>query len=420
MNRYRAVLSLLVLIAAPLHGQQAGGPPSSTAPDEKAVVVLRSQAQTSRQGPAENFTGSVRVDQAFQANTPGRVSGARVTFEPGARTAWHSHPLGQTLIVTSGVGRVQRWGDPVDEIRPGDLVWTPPGQKHWHGASPTGAMTHIAIGERLDGKSVDWMEKVTDEQYVAPVRPAPAAGDPDPSGHQPPPSSQQPTTAGASSALQKKLAPGLAALTDEVLFGDVWKRPELSPRDRSLVVISVLIATGKPAQLTGHLGRALNNGVQPSEASGVLAHLAIYCGWPSAVSALDVYDEVYTARKVDTAALRSLGPRPPAPASDAARARAVAEELGATAPKFVELTNRVVFEDLWRRPDLTPRDRSLVTIAALAAMGDAEQLDLYLRRGLESGLTRDQITEALTHLGFYAGWGKATTAMTAVTRSLGK
>ena len=237
---------------------------------------------------------------------------------------------------------------------------------------------------------------------------------------QPSTSSQQPTTGGSSGALQQKLAPGLAALTDDVLYGDVWQRPQLAPRDRSLVVITVLIATGKTAQLTGHLGRALNNGVLPSEASGVLGHLAIYCGWPSAVSALDVYDQVYTARKVDTAALRALGPRLAAPASDAARAKTVAEELGAIAPKFVELTHKLGFEDLWRRPDLSLRDRSLVTIAALAAMGDDDQLDLYLRLGVEAGLTRDQITEALTHLGFYAGWSKAAKAMTAVTRSLGK
>jgi 4-carboxymuconolactone decarboxylase len=209
-------------------------------------------------------------------------------------------------------------------------------------------------------------------------------------------------------------------LTDDVLFGDVWRRPELSPSDRSLVTISVLIATGKPAQLTGHLGRALDNGVQPSEASGLLAHLAIYCGWPSAVSALEIYDQVYTARKVDTAALRGVGPRHPASASGAARAKAVSDQLGAVAPKFVQLTNDVVFDDLWRRSDLSLRDRSLVTIAALAAMGDDDQLDVYLRRAVESGLTRMQITEALTHLGFYAGWAKATNAMTAVTRTLGK
>ena len=234
------------------------------------------------------------------------------------------------------------------------------------------------------------------------------------------PASQSQGSGRPSGAVQQRIAPGLATLTDEVLFGDVWRRPELSPRDRSLVTISILIATGKPAQLAGHLGRALDNGVRPSEASGLLAHLAVYCGWPSAVSALDVYDQVYTARNLDTAALRSAGPLLSAPPSNAARARALNDELAAVAPKFVELTNGVVFDDLWRRPDLPLRDRSLVTIAVLAAMGDDDQLDLYLHRGIESGLTRAQITEALTHLGFYAGWPKATKAMSAVTRSLGK
>ena len=212
----------------------------------------------------------------------------------------------------------------------------------------------------------------------------------------------------------------MAALTDDVLYGDVWRRPDLSPRDRSLVTITVLIATGKTAPLAGHLGRALDNGVQPTEASGLLAHLAIYCGWPSAVAALDAYEQVYTARKVDTKVLRAAGPRLPAHASDAARANAVAEALGAVAPKFVQLTNEVVFDDLWRRPDLSVRDRSLVTIAALAAIGDDDQLDAYVRRGLDSGLTRTQIAEALTHLGFYAGWSKATKAMTAITTSFGR
>ena len=232
--------------------------------------------------------------------------------------------------------------------------------------------------------------------------------------------SQPPGGGRPSGPVQQRIAPGLAALTDDVLFGDVWTRPDLSPRDRSLVTISVLIATGKPAQLTGHLGRALTNGVQPSEASGVLAHLAIYCGWPSAVSALEVYDQVYTARKIDTGALRAMGPRLPASGADEARAKAVSGELGAVAPKFVQLTNEVVFDDLWRRSDLSVRDRSLVTIAALAAMGDDDQLDVYLRRAIESGLTRAQIAEALTHLGFYAGWPKATKAMTVFARTLGK
>ena len=119
----------------------------------------------SRQGPAEYFTGAVRVEQPFKAEDPGRVEGACVTFEPGARTAWHAHPLGQTLVVTAGLGWAQREGGPVEEIRPGDVVWFAAGEKHWHGATPATAVTHLAIVENLDGKNTDWMEKVSDEQY---------------------------------------------------------------------------------------------------------------------------------------------------------------------------------------------------------------------------------------------------------------
>ncbi|HVI89399.1 MAG TPA: cupin domain-containing protein [Dongiaceae bacterium] len=129
------------------------------------MAVSRLGSQPSSAGPEQNFTGSVMVDSRFQATAPARVGGGIVSFSPGARTAWHTHPLGQTLIVTSGVGRVQKWGDAVQEIRPGDVVWIPPGVKHWHGASPTVGMSHIAIAESLDGKSVDWMEKVSKEQY---------------------------------------------------------------------------------------------------------------------------------------------------------------------------------------------------------------------------------------------------------------
>ena len=127
--------------------------------------IKRVGSQPSTKGNQEWFSGTVRVDPLFQAPSPARVSAGKVTFEPGARTAWHTHPLGQTLIVTEGAGRVQRDGGAIEEIRPGDIVWIPPNEKHWHGASPTTAMTHIAVHESLDGKAVDWMEKVTDEQY---------------------------------------------------------------------------------------------------------------------------------------------------------------------------------------------------------------------------------------------------------------
>jgi quercetin dioxygenase-like cupin family protein len=129
------------------------------------MEIKRIGSQPSVRGPSECFTGTVRIDPLFQAPDPALVQGASVTFEVGARTAWHTHPLGQTLIVTAGCGWVQREGGPIEEIRPGDVVWFPPGEKHWHGATPTTVVTHIAIQERLDGKVVNWMEKVSDEQY---------------------------------------------------------------------------------------------------------------------------------------------------------------------------------------------------------------------------------------------------------------
>src|SRR5471030_1007735 len=129
------------------------------------MEIRRSGSQPSGRGPADWFTGAVRVDPLFPVAPPARAAGNAVTFEPGARTAWHTHPLGQTLIVIAGFGRVQREGGPIEEIRPGDVVWFPAGEKHWHGASSTTAMTHIATQEQLDGKVVDWMEKVSDEQY---------------------------------------------------------------------------------------------------------------------------------------------------------------------------------------------------------------------------------------------------------------
>ena len=223
----------------------------------------------------------MRVDPLFQANAPARASGSLVTFEPGARTAWHTHPLGQILIVTAGVGRVQRWGDPIEDIRQGDVVWIPPGQKHWHGAAPDSSMAHIAISESLDGKSVEWMEKVSDAQYSAPIR-AEGACDAG-SGAQPRPSQRA----------IGDFAPKLAELTDNVLYGDVWERPELSKRDRSLVTVAALIAMNRPEQLRSHLVKARENGVKQEELIETITHLAFYAGWPNAVTAIAVAKEVF-------------------------------------------------------------------------------------------------------------------------------
>jgi quercetin dioxygenase-like cupin family protein len=138
-----------------------------TSERNETIDIKRNGSQPTRYGPTNAFTGTVRIDSPFEAPDPARVGGASVTFEPGARTAWHSHPLGQTLIVTTGQVRVQCWGEPIQEIRAGDVIWFGPGEKHWHGATPTTAMTHIALAERLDGKTTDWMEPVSDEQYQA-------------------------------------------------------------------------------------------------------------------------------------------------------------------------------------------------------------------------------------------------------------
>jgi quercetin dioxygenase-like cupin family protein len=162
-------LSLLALTSA--QATREGITPSSSAPvtaqgnQPQKITITRSGARSSSKGPEANFTGNVRVETLFPANTPARAAGARVTFEPGARSAWHTHPLGQILIVTSGIGWVQQEGGEKQEIKPGDVVWTPPGVKHWHGATATDRMTHFAIQEALDGKVVEWMEKVSDEQY---------------------------------------------------------------------------------------------------------------------------------------------------------------------------------------------------------------------------------------------------------------
>lgn len=253
----------------------------------QTITIARSGSQPSRPGPAENFTGSVRVDSPFQASDPARASGALVTFEPGARSAWHSHPLGQTLIVTAGIGRVQQWGAPIDEIRQGDVVWIPPNQKHWHGASPNSSMAHIAIVEQLDGKSTDWMEKVSDAQYGASVRglESPSAAPASSAA-----ASAQPTRA---QQLIGDFSPKLADLTDRVLFGEVWARPQLSKRDRSLVTVSALIAMNRPDQLRSHLTIARENGVTQDELIEAITHLAFYSGWPNAMTAVSVAKEVF-------------------------------------------------------------------------------------------------------------------------------
>ncbi len=259
--------TMLILMPGPLLAQAATGGPASP---ESTINISRQGSRSPVEGAPENFTGSVKVDFLFASTESTRASGAYVTFSPGARTAWHTHPLGQTLVVTAGVGRVQCWGRPVEEIRPGDVVRIPPGVKHWHGAAPDSSMTHLAVQERQEGKTGEWFEKVSDEQYLRAVEPV---------------ASRSETTAPPSRAQQLfgDIAPKLAELTDGVLFGDVWARPGLSPRDRSLATVSALIAMNRPDQLRSHLVLARQNGVTQDEVVETITHLAFYAGWPSAI-----------------------------------------------------------------------------------------------------------------------------------------
>lgn len=277
-------LILLALSLPSLVMAQSGQNKEATSNNTPSIKVVRNSSQPPQMREVENFTGFVGVEMFMDTTAPSPLTAARVTFAPGARTAWHSHPLGQTLIVTAGAGWVQQEGGEKQEVRVGDVVWTPPGVKHWHGATITDRLTHIALTEQQpDGKRVEWMEKVSDAQYNAPAKvqavPAPV---------------RLSTTNNRPSAnAMGDFAPKLAEITDDVLYADVWERPQLSRRDRSLVTIAGLIAMNRPDQLRSHIARARANGVSKEEVVETITQMAFYAGWPNAVSALGVAREVF-------------------------------------------------------------------------------------------------------------------------------
>lgn len=241
------------------------------------LQISRAGTRPVNQAPVQNFSGSATVEMLRLPTGPDRASVGTVAFAPGARTVWHTHPLGQTLVITSGMGRVQRWGGVVVDVRAGDVVRIPPNVKHWHGAAIGSAMSHLAITEAQDGKTVDWLELVVDAQGTAGQAAAPAQ-------------------ASRAQRLVGDVAPKLAQLTDEVLFGDVWARPGLSPRDRSLVTVSALIALNRPEQLRSHMALGRTNGLTNDEIVETLTHLAFYAGWPNALTAAGVAREVFLTK----------------------------------------------------------------------------------------------------------------------------
>ena len=283
--KHTLLLLLLMPVFSSSFAETAGNQVNTSATTSGLAVsatISRSATRTPYDAPAEHFTGAARVAPLFLPNSPARTSAAYVTFTPGARTDWHTHPLGQTLVVTEGSGLIQFWNGPIQRIERGDVVSIPLGQKHWHGASATAAMTHLAIQEQVDGKSVAWLEKVSDTQY----RNTPSAKESAAPAVQPSRAQQ----------LMGDFAPKLAELTDNVLYADIWERPGLSKRDRSLATVSALIAMNRPDQLRSHLALAIQNGLTREELAEAITHLAFYTGWPSAVSAVSVAKEVLPAK----------------------------------------------------------------------------------------------------------------------------
>ena len=276
MKKFALTLSLTALAAS----LWAASPQDSVSPGDARAVpaasISREASRTTSKGAEDRFTGNVRITYLFPANAPSQATGGQVTFDAGARTAWHAHPVGQTLIVTAGTGRVRFWGGAIQEIKTGDVVWIPPGQKHWHGASPGSPMTHISVQEQMDGKTAEWFEKVSDEQYGIPATAASAPASKNSRAQQ----------------LYGEIAPKFAELTDTVLYADVWERQGLSKRDRSLVTVSALIAMNRPDQLRSHIGLARQNGLTVQELSEAITHLAFYSGWPSSVTAATIAKEV--------------------------------------------------------------------------------------------------------------------------------
>ena len=374
MEKTFVTASLTLLLLHPLLAQPA-----------LEIEVSRPSSRPANQASSQNFTGSVRVTPLFAASESSTLSGGLVTFQPGARSHWHTHPLGQTLLVTEGTGRVQAWGKSMAEIRTGDVVRIPAGIKHWHGAAPQSSLTHIALQQARDGKNVEWLESVTEEQYTT-MQPDPTID---------------------------SVSPSLEKYRVERIEGDLWKRPQLSSRDRSLVTVAFMIARNQTQGLDSYLYRALDHGVKPAEISETITHLAFYSGWQNALSASPIAGKVFAQRAVKAEQLPAadVEPLPQNQEAESQRATTVKNNFGETAPGLVQYTTDVLFNDLWLRPDLAPRDRSLITVAALISSGQVAQIPYHLHRAMDNGLTQEQAAEVITHLAFYAGWPNAFSAL---------
>lgn len=331
------------------------------------IRITRNASQPSARGDAAYFTGRVRIDQPFGTDAPARVSGAHVSFEPGARTAWHTHPLGQTLMVTFGRGRVQQEGGPVRSIGPGDTVWFPPNIKHWHGAAPDTAMGHIAIAEILDGRVVDWMEHVSEATY----RQTPAV-----------------------------TAEAPVATTPET------GKDALSAQDAALIPIAGFGARGDIPRLKEALAAGLDAGLTVNEIKEALVQLYAYAGFPRSLNALTTFEGVITARAA-RGIKDEVGPEGRALSADADKNALGAKNrslltaapespspggYAAFAPVIDQFLKEHLFADIFERGVLDFKQREIITISALSGLdGVAGQLRAHLNCGLNAGLTEAQL-----------------------------
>ncbi len=372
--------STLLAVAAFALAPFSGGVDASESAGGQRIV--RAGAQASAIGPADRFTGQVRVDPLFAADGDVDASAAYVTFEAGARSAWHTHPAGQRLVVVSGVGRTQAWGQPVQEIRPGDVVVCPPGVKHWHGAAPTSAMTHLAVGRAVNGSSVDWMEQVTDIQYA-----------------------------------------GEAAVTGPA----ATPIGALSARQRSIPLIGAAMAGSDMPALEAALTQGLDAGLAVAEAREVLVQLYAYAGFPRSLNALGALMKVVEARRgrgIEDAAGRE--PSGAIPTGEALLAVGKANQTRISgrpvdgpvfdfAPVINEYLQAHLFGAIFARDNLDWPSRELATVGALAATPGAEaQLRSHMAASQRVGLTAEQLRElvgVLANAGNIEAAGRARTAL---------
>jgi quercetin dioxygenase-like cupin family protein len=364
--KYTAVLlavpALVLSVAYACRAQNApAGKPSQT--------IVRVGSQPSSKGPAEYFTGNVTVAPLFPANASASYSGAYVTFEVGARSAWHTHPAGQRLVVTAGVGRTAEWGGRVQEIKAGDVIWCPPGVKHWHGASPTTAMTHLTLAGTVNNINVEWMEKVTDAQYNAEAR-----------------------TMNTTHAL--------------------------SAKQRSIIPIASFTATGDQERLKTALTEGLEAGLTVNEIKEILVQMYAYAGFPRSLSGIQTFMAVMDERQakgIKDQVGRDAAPLPAGMNREeyGAKVRAtLAGQKVIPAPSGYQLFTPVIdtflkehlFADIFARDILDHRSRELATIAALASMtGTKGQLQFHLGAAMNVGFTEAQMRDFISVLAAKVG-----------------